>query len=99
MLKVTNYVMLDIPLKLEFIKYAVFVLMEMVYPLHYGMVTSSDVMYGGVSSTDFTFCRRTVFVGSSGECIFKCFHGEIISYHSIYMLLETFENFSKFEKH
>ena len=30
-----------------------------------------DVMYGGVSSTDFTFCRRTVFVGSSWECIFK----------------------------
>ena len=33
-----------------------------------------DVMYGGVNSTDFTFCRRTVFVGSSGEYIFKLFN-------------------------
>ena len=28
-------------------------------------------MYGGVSSTDFNFCRRTVFEGSSEEYIFK----------------------------
>ena len=31
-------------------------------------------MYGGVSSTDFTFRRRTVFVGSSGKYIFKLFN-------------------------
>ena len=30
-----------------------------------------DVMYGGVSSTDFTFCHCTVFVGSYEECIFE----------------------------
>ena len=29
----------------------------------------------------------------------ECFNGEIISYHLIYILLETFENFTKFEKH
>ena len=33
-----------------------------------------DVMYGDVSSTDFTFCRCTVFVGSSGEYILKLFN-------------------------
>ena len=32
---------------------------------------TSDVIYSGVSSTDFTFCWRTVFVASSEEYIFK----------------------------
>ena len=39
--------------------------------LAYSAYVTPDVMYGGVSSTDFTFFRRTVFVGSSEEYIFK----------------------------
>ena len=37
----------------------------------YSAYVTPGVMYGGVSSIDFTFCRRTVSVGSFEEYIFK----------------------------